>query len=321
MKKDLITIFSFCPSFEKKKILNGLLESLQQLRNDYDLMVVSHSAISDLSFEMLDYFYYDKENVLLTDFDLTNKFWFRGENITVNSSLVYPVSTHLTIYRLIYYTLNFSKFMGYNKTHFIEYDIKFDEVNLINEVNSKLDNFDNVMFKGEDGWTWGVYFASNNKKFDTSDFIFNEKKIIDDLSCVENRMTEYVTPKLLTIKDRTIHYESIEKIDKEKKCQKVDEHLNDEIKWCVPVVLENSDELSFFIYNERGNNSQIDLFVDERYYKFDSSLKGIWTLNNIGKLSETNEILVFVDKKLRNKIKLDEINKDTFRKNNFYRYF
>lgn len=321
MKKNLITIFSFCPSFEKKKILNDLLVQLQTFRKDYDLMVVSHSPISDLSFDMVDYFYYDKENILLRDFDLTNKFWFRSENITVNSSLVYPVSTHLAIYRLIYYTLNFSKFMGYDKTHFIEYDIKLDDLNLINEVNSKLDEFDNVMFKGEDDWTWGVYFASNNKKFEITDFIFDETKILNDLLSVENRMTEYVTPKLLSIKERTIHYESIEKIDREKICQKVDEHLNDEIKWCVPVVLEDSDELSFFVYNERGNNSQIDLFVDEKYYRFVSSVKGIWTLNNIGKLSETNEIQIFVDKKLRNKIKLDEINKENFRKNNFYRYF
>jgi hypothetical protein len=319
--KDLITIFSFCPTFEKKKILNDLLSDLQPKREKYDIMVVSHSPISDLSLDMVDYFYYDKENILLKDFGLTNKFWFNTDNLAINTSLVYPFSTHLTIYRLIYFTLNFSKFQGYRKTHFVEYDIKMDDYNLIDEVNSKLDEYDNLMFKGDDNWVWGVYFASNNHNFDASDFLYDEKKIIDDLISVENRMTEYVTPKLLSIKGRTIFYENITKIDSQKICQKVDEHFNDTISWCVPLVLEDGDDLCFFIYNEKGFSSLIDVFVDDKYYGFSSNHQSVWTLNNIGRLSETNKIEIFIDKKLRNKIIFDDSNRNVFRKNNFYRYF
>lgn len=319
--KDLITIFSFCPTFEKKQILNQLLQDLQPKREKYDLMVVSHSPISDLSLDMVDYFYYDKQNILLKDFGLTNKFWFRGENIMVHSSLVYPFSTHLTIYRLIYYTMNFSKFMGYSKVHFVEYDIKMDDYDLIDEVNLKLDNYDNVMFKGDDDWVWGTYFASNVKSFESNDFIYNKEKILQDLSSFENRMTEYVTPQILTIKNRTIYYENISKIDSNKVCQKVDEHLNDTIKWCVPIVLENEDELCFFIYNERGWNSIIDVFVDYKHFGFTTGHKGVWTLNTFGKLSEVKTIQIFVDRKLRNEIELDESNRETFRNNNFFRYF
>ena len=317
--KDLITIFSFCPTFEKKKILNDLLTELQLERNKYDIMVVSHSQISDLSMELVDYFFYDKENILLKDFGLTNKFWFRGDKFTINTSLVYPFSTHLAIYRLIYYTINFSKFRGYKKTHFIEYDIKMDDINLIDEVNLKLDYHDNVMFKGDDGWVWGTYFASNNHSFNITDFLYDEKKIINDLLEVENRMTEYVTPKLLSTGGRSILYESISKIDSEKICQKVDEHFNDTMKWCVPVVSENSDDMYFFIFNEKGYNSSIDVFVNDNHYGFNSYDEGVWTLNNIGKLSETNKIEIFIDRKIRNTIILDDSNRETFRKNNFYK--
>lgn len=321
MKKDLITIFAFCPDADRKKILQDLIFSLQKQRNLYDIMVVSHSPISDLSVESVDFFYYDRENLLLEDFDLTNRFWFRGENVMVHSSIVYPKSTHLTIYRLIYYTINFSKFMGYNKTHFMEYDIKMDDYNLIDEVNSKLDEYDNVMFQGDDSWVWGTYFATNNKSLKIENFLYEESKILDDLRSVENRMTEYVTPTLLSNGERTIFYFNIDKIDSEKICQKVDQHLNSTTKWCVPLVLENEDTLSFFIYNEKGYDSSIDVFVDENYFGFKTPPKYIWTLTDIGSLSETKKIEIFVDKILRKKIIFTEENKESFRKNNFYRYF
>lgn len=320
MNKDLITVFAYCPDFERKKILQDLLSSLQNKRDNYDIMVVSHSPISDLSVEMVDFFYYDRQNKLLTDFDLTNKFWFRAEILTVNTSLIWPSSTHLAIYRLIYYTLNFSKFMGYNKTHFIEYDIKMDDYKLIDEVNSKLDEYDTVMFQ-EDGWVWGTYFASNNHNFDASDFIYDEKKILNELNDVENRMTEYVTPKLFSIKDRTIFYYDVERIDSQKVCQKVDQHMNNEMKWCIPLALENEDELSFFVYNEKGHKAMIDVFVNDIHYPFKTPPDGMWTLDIIGTLSQTNKMEIFVDKKLRNKIIFDDSNRETFRKNNFYRYY
>jgi hypothetical protein len=321
MKKNLITIFTFCPDFERKKILQDLINSLQSKRESYDILVVSHSPISDLSLDMVDFFYYDKENPLLKDFDTTNRFWFRGDNIMVNTSLVYPFSTHLTIYRLMYFTMNFAKFMGYKKTHYFEYDIKLDNIELIDEINSKLDEVDNIMFKEDDGWIWGMYFATNNETLNLSDFSYDEKKIIEDLKSIENRMSEYVTPLLITRNGRNIHYYNIDKIDKEKICKKVDKHFNNETNWCVPIVEEDKDFLSFFIYNEKGLTSDIDVFVDGFYYGFKTPSKGTWTLNNIGYLSQVYKVEIFVDKILRNKILFDESNREDFRKNNFYRYF
>jgi hypothetical protein len=317
--KDLITIFTYCPTYEKRKLLLDLVKNLQSKRDKFDLMVVSHSSIPEIIIELVDYYYYDKENILIRDFNLTNKFWFREENITINSSLVYPVSTHLAIYRLIYYTLNFSKFMGYSKTHFIEYDIKMDDFDLIDEVNEKLNEYDNVMFKGNDDWVWGVYFATKNT-YDIKDFIYNERQIMEDLCSVENRMTEYVTPKMLSTNGRTILYESIDKIDKEQKCQWIDEHLNDKLIWCVPVVYENGDELCFFIFNEKGGDYIVDLFINDIKTSFNSGKIGIWYLHSVGSLSETNKIEIFVDGEWRNKILLNEDSKESFRKNNFYKY-
>lgn len=318
--KSLISVFTYCPDFKRKKILHELLDSLQAKRDKFDLMVVSHSPISDLSLEMIDYFYFDRENTLLKDFDLTNKFWFRSGPLVVNSSLVYPYSTHLSIYRLLYYTLNFSKFKGYEKTHFIEYDIKMDDVNLLNHVDKKLDEYDNVMFKDDAGWAWGVYFASKIKSFSDLDLKYDEEKILNDLRMVENRMTENVTPKILSAGERSIFYENISLIDKKEICQKNDEHLNDTLKWCVPIVDESGNGLSFFIFNEKGGKYNVDVFVNEMCRSFITEKTGVWTLDTLAKFDEVTKVEVFVDKKLRSSIIFNEENREKFKKNNFYKY-
>ena len=94
MKKNLIAVFAYTPNDQKKKILEDLLFNLNQKRNNYDILVVSHSSISDLSYNLLGHFYLDPENKLIKDFDLTNKFWFSSSPLKVNSSMVYPFSTH-----------------------------------------------------------------------------------------------------------------------------------------------------------------------------------------------------------------------------------
>jgi hypothetical protein len=58
--KDLITIFNYSPDNKRKEIVHNLLVRLQSVRNDFDILVVSHSPISDISLGLVDYFYYDK---------------------------------------------------------------------------------------------------------------------------------------------------------------------------------------------------------------------------------------------------------------------
>jgi len=319
--KDLISIFTYCPDDKRKKILYSLLESIQPLRDRYEILLVSHSQVPDLCFSMVDYFYYDSKNTLITDFDYTNKFWFRESDLGINSSLVYPVSTHLAIYRLIYYVMNFSKLMGFKKVHLIEYDIKMDNIGLIDEVNDLLSDNDNVMFRDdENGWVCGVYFATNSEKWLMDECIYNESKILDELKEVENRMTEYITPKFLTGQNRNIHYKNIYEIEKEKKCQYVDEHQNLSLKWCVPLLEYETDNLNIFIYNEFGGEYVIDLFVNNNCITLNSENEGIWSLTQIGNFSEIETIEIFVNKERRNKIIFTDFNRQSFINNNFFKY-
>ena len=50
---------------------------------------------------------------------------------------------YLKIYGLIHYIINFSRFKGYEKIHYIEYDVTLN-TDIIDKVNEKLDIHDNV---------------------------------------------------------------------------------------------------------------------------------------------------------------------------------
>jgi hypothetical protein len=318
--KDLISIFNYSPDNRRKDILNNLLNKLQPFRNNFDLMVVSHSAISDLSLGLIDYFFYDENNELINDFNLTNKFWFRSPEMAINSSLVYPVSTHLAIYKLFYYVFNFAFHKKYKKIHFIEFDVELKDFDLINQVNKDLDEHDAVMFHGRDEWALGVYFASTLNGFTSDRFEYDREKILSQLSESDSRMTERVTPVILC-RDRKVKFREFIDLNDGNDCQKNDEHNNGNLKWAVPIVLRGTNEVSFFIYNEVGTNHVVDLFINNRHIGFEVNQgPGIWSLTNIGDLNDINEMLIFVDKVLLNKIILNESNKQKFADNNFIVY-
>lgn len=316
--KDLISVFAYCPDNRRKKILQDLLNQLQPIRDRFEIMVVAHSPISELSYDLIDHFYYDSNNELISDFNLTNKFWFTNHLFDINSTLVYPVSTHLAIYSLLYYTFNFSKFKGFNKVHCLEYDINLTDLNLLNDVNLTLDSYDTVMFKREgDGWLYGTYFAFTMNNFPEDYFLYDEEKILNQLRDSETKMTESITDKLLTPNGRTIKLETLSKLDPTNVFQKVDNHMNNELLWCVPLCSKSSDMMYFFVYNNKGSEYDVDIIFNNKHLNIKTSCLDCWYLEPLGDINDINEILVLVNKEIKKHIVLNNENRDMFKKYNF----
>lgn len=315
--KDLITVFAYCPDDHRKKVLNDLLNQLQKFRVKFDIMVVSHSKILDSSHDLVDYFYFDKNNKLLYDFDLRKKHWFSNEIFDINSTLVYPPSTHLAIYSLLYYTFSFAKFKNYRKVHCIEYDINLSEENLIFDVNDSLDSVDTLMFQRDDGWIYGTYFAFNLNNFPDEYFVYDEEKILETLRNTETKMTETITDKLLTVNNRSIKLEPISKLDPKGIFQKVDNHQNNELTFCVPLCDRTSDRVYLFVYNEKGFDSNIDVIVNDAHLNLKISEPRTWSLRYLGEINEIQSVTILVDKKIKKQIFLNAENREIFRKYNF----
>ena len=315
--KDLITVFAYCPDDNRKKVLQDLLVQIQPLRSKFDIMIVSHSSISELSYNMVDFLHYDASNKLLTDFDVRKKHWFSNHIYNINSTLVYPPSTHLAIYSLLYYTFNFAKFKSYKKVHCIEYDINITDLNLIYDVNNTLDNIDTVMFQEEGTWIYGTYFAFTMNNFPEEYFIYDEEKILNELRDSETKMTERITDKILTPNGRTVLFEPLSKLDPTNVFQKVDNHMNDDLMWCVPLCDKNSDRMYFFVYNEKGGDYDVNVIVNNNHIHIKAQDTGIWYIQPLGDIYEITDILVLVNNKINKHIVLNEENRDMFRKYNF----
>lgn len=317
--KDLISVFAYCPDIQRKNSLFDLIKKLQQIRNNFDILLVSHSTVPELILSQVDFAYIDNENYLITDFDLRNKFWFKSNKINVESTLVYPPSTHFAIYSLMHYVINFSSYRGYKKIHCLEYDIHLNDLNLIIETNNKLEEVDTIFF-GDENWCYGTYFAFKNENFPPTYFKHDKNFILNGISLIKNRMTEDYTKKFLTVNNRSFLIEPHQKLDPEGIFQTFDNHNNNELNWCVPVYEIKTDFIYFFIFNEKGFDFEIDIIYNNKQKHFSTIQKSHWILEPIEKLSSIKNFTTILNGKIKYSLVFDESNVEKFKKNNFILY-
>jgi len=314
--KSLVSIFTYCPDTDRKLILLDLLKKIQNIRNDFDILVVSHSDLPDGIVDLCDFSFIESDNKLWYDFDFRNKFWFKTDIFNAYSSLIYPFSTHLSIYSLVHFTLNFAKYKGYKKVHCLEYDINIRDVNLIRNVDDKLNEFDNVMFRSDDGWVHGIYFAFTTEKLPDQYFTFDLSFIQNEILKVETRMTEHYTPKFLSVNDRQTYFEPVHSIN-ETQTQLFDAHGNHELNWCVPLVEVEKDKLHIVVFNEKSENHKISIYYNDKGLVFDSGVHRSWKLIPLGSFTKIDNIKIYVDNKLKHDLTFDENNRNSFMENNF----
>jgi hypothetical protein len=191
---------------------------------------------------------------------------------------------------------------------------------LINSVNQDLDNYDSVMFQSFDKWIMGVYFASTLKGFTTKDFEFDKEKILNQLYGTDSRMTERVTPDLIC-NGRNCKKRYGNEINNGSDYQLNDEHNKNLLKWSVPLVVEGTNKIVFFVYNEFGNKHIVDLFVNNNHIKIEvPNISNYWSLTDLGIIDEIEEIIILIDKKQTNKITFKDLDRTSFVKNNFLKY-
>ena len=95
--KDLICITAHCPTEEKRKILYNLVSSLQTIREDFDLIVISHTPVTFDVQENVDWVIFDKDNEILKDWKYQNHPWFSPEKGKLIQSIFFGIgNTYLT---------------------------------------------------------------------------------------------------------------------------------------------------------------------------------------------------------------------------------
>jgi hypothetical protein len=150
MKKSLILITSYCNTKEKKVVLLNLLKDLEKFRENFDILLATHTFVDNLFYDYVDYIFYDKKNTILTDIEYRQNSWFQPfDNYVIWSSYIENGNTLAAIWDMIVPSISIAKSQQYEKIHYIEYDSRVFSNEELLENEKLLDNYDYIVYGSE----------------------------------------------------------------------------------------------------------------------------------------------------------------------------
>jgi hypothetical protein len=317
MKKDLILITCFVPDQKRQQMLRDLVYGIR--KNNFDIMISSHSLIPQDVFEKIDFFIYEKENAI--DFKFSNKFYFHfgSENLKIKTTEPKRYNHFIPVIRHIISGLIFAKSLGYRKVHYFEFD------SLINDDTELLENSKLLEEYA------AVYYQPPHMFYPNSPISFNLDKISEkwfdlDMNNFENflrksnstKLVEEYEWDLLNIKGNILkkNFENL----KEKGIYAALNYDLEKNKWIIPVYKKNENSLYLFSWVENKEDVGSDVIVivnDLTVLKIPRPFKGYWSLNNLGKVDEVKKIKIIIDNQINKNYDFDVESISEFIENNF----
>jgi hypothetical protein len=151
-------------------------------------------------------------------------------------------------------------------------------------------------------------------------FKYDEETILKTLRDSDSRMTENITPIILQVNNRTILLETTSKLDPTGIFQKIDNHNNNELNWCVPVCDVMTNELYLFTLNKEDKEFNIDVLYGEKHVHLKSKNKNVWNLTLLENIDNVNEVKILINGEIKKEILITDENKETFKKYNFIQF-
>ena len=153
--KSLFIIDTYPSTDVQKQLLIDCISRLK--KTDFDIMVVSHLPIPSNIQDMVDYVIYDSDNSFLPG-EMTPFFWV---TLFGNMFRVFNSGHTLAITRNMQNSLLLSKSLGYEFFYFLEYDVLFDDQDLIKLVDLKnqmiSENKSMILFEPHDFYECGSH--------------------------------------------------------------------------------------------------------------------------------------------------------------------
>lgn len=263
MKKELILITTYCPTTEKKETLINLLKSIQKFRDEYDILVASHTPLDKFIFEYFDYYYYDKNNELLSDIEYLQNGWFSPkDNYVIWSSYITKGNTMKAIWDMLIPSLSIAKNLNYVKVHLIEYDsIVMDDKEF--KDNSKLLNeYDYIIYSGQTTHKLIGAFQS-----------FNLDGIIDEWKSSNINYYDFFVEKYPKVPENILFNlisEQRKFLCKNKEILKENGVFINKISgnvedWNVPYYEKSENSLKFLSRNVTSSDYHIKLIINDRF--------------------------------------------------------
>ena len=313
--KDLIMISSYCNTKEKEEVLRNLVSQVNEQKDKFDLMIVSHSVVPDDISDKCDLILYDKKNELLYDWDLRCKPWFNpGNQRQIMSIFTGFFNTHLAIWRMLILGNSVAKNIGYNKVHHIEYDTIINDFNEIIENSKILDIHDCVTYTKTkdtvDSILFGTYQAYRLDTLNNDLLVLDEENIKEQIRLIEDKSPEAMLYKLLHDgKKGLVKNKSFLDTNGNNFGLTHSNLSNGHTAWCLPYYDRLTHKLGFIIWNSEEGNGTINVKViynDDQVINFGDILPQHWTMRDIDDFNNSKKMIVILNGKIRNTFDFDQ---------------
>jgi hypothetical protein len=328
MKKDLILITAHCPTEKKRKILLDLVIGLQLIREDFDLMVVSHTPITFDVQEKVDWAIFDRDNELLKGWIHQNQPWFSPiQGMRIQSIFFGNGNTYLTLHKQLITGYSMARTFGYEKIQCIEYDSFFCDFTEFYENSKSLDDYDAILYtkedkEGETNLQFGIgnFHAAKISSLPEKIFHFNREEILKDIENNDSRTTEKRTEDLYKMNNNLVLFKKDTLLMQNGNILRlVDFHKGEfEMQWAVPFYNTKTDTVDFVVWNEASDTpATVMVIVNEKdLIIFKDIPKFSWQIKTIEKIENINSITVLINNKIKNHITLTPENRDLFKETN-----
>jgi hypothetical protein len=319
--KDLILITAYCPDDDREGILRNLVLSLEKYKNNFEVMIVSHTPIPLDIQKKVEFSFYDKKNEILTDWDLLNQPWFSPDGRRIQSSFLSKKNTHLAIWRLMILGFSNAKNLGFSKVHHIEYDCQINEIsefvensNLLNENNSvvyidKQKNTDDIMFG-----SFQSYFIP---KIHDMLIKLNEDKIKNLIRNANTKSPEGMLYQLIHESGKVIEKNRSVLESKGNKFGVMNSQSIGKNPWSLPFFDHQTQNVDFIAWNTTNPNGlDYKIIVNDKHIThIPNVMLHHWRINFLGKLEEITSIIVLENNEIRDTFYINsEDDRELFKK-------
>lgn len=316
--KNLILITAFCPDSKRQEILRKLVYNIE--KDNFDILLVSHSLIPADILDKVNYFVFDKNNILDYDLDKKFSFYFSNQEFVVKTTEPKKYNHFVACIRLITTGLAYAKNLGYKIVHYFEYDSLITNFDELLENSQILENHSAVYYDlpilGYPNSPMSFHLDKISKKwFDVSlenfyEFLLrpNSTKIIEQYQWE------------LLIDSNSLYKKN--KSDLETKGIEVGTYYDLELNnWIVPVYDSRTDKICIFsrVEDDKEEGSIVIVIVnEEKIFKLIRGKKFQWTIINLGKVDEINKIQIIVNDEVRRSYDFNTISIEDFKKTNHF---
>ena len=323
--KDLILISNYSETYEKQEVLRVLVNQINNYKEHFDLMIVSHTIVPEDISNKCEYVLFDKKNELIFDWDMRCRPWFNpGNTRQIMSIFTGNFNTHLAIWRMIILGNSVANNLGYNKVHHIEYDTSINDFSELIENSKLLDNNNSVYYvKSQstvDDILFGSYQAYRLDTLHNDLLVLDEDKLKQKIRSVEDKSPEMMLLELLRSSGKTV-VKSKNKLDNNGNDFGLthSQLSTDHTAWCLPYYDKLTNKLGFVIWNMEEQNGTINvklIYNEDRLIDIGDVLSNHWRLMDIDDYDNARKLTVILNDKIRNTFDFTE-NKDLFKEVSF----